>query len=109
MRTEIGKIAEALNGGAKKSKIRKVKENSYGKKLPHRYIQAGALTVWDRIAHFLGLNHGTPLQRKLSLLAVLLFAIAVLFAIICFLANNWTDREVIIYAVATGESACLPA
>ncbi len=104
MTTEIGKIAQALQGSEKSRKIRKVKENSYGKKLPHRYVQAGALTVWDQIATFLGLNHGTPLQRKLSLLAVILFGVAVLFAIICFLANNWTDRQVIIYAVATGIS-----
>ncbi|KDN46643.1 putative ENA2-plasma membrane P-type ATPase [Tilletiaria anomala UBC 951] len=104
MNTEIGKIAQALQGNAKRKKIRAVKQNSYGKKLPHHYVQAGALTVWDQIATFLGLNHGTPLQRKLSLLAVLLFLVAILFAIICFLSNNWTDREVIIYAVSVGVS-----
>ncbi|PWZ00513.1 putative ENA2-plasma membrane P-type ATPase [Testicularia cyperi] len=104
MNTEIGKIADALRGAAKAQKIREVKKNAYGKAGPHRYVQAGALTVWDKINNFLGTNKGTPLQRRLSQLAVGLFFVAVLFAIIVFLSNNWTDNEVIIYAVATGVS-----
>lgn len=130
MNTEIGKIADALRGAGKANKIREVKRNAYGKAGPHRYAQAGALTVWDKVNSFLGTNKGTPLQRKLSQLAVLLFGIAVLFAIIVFrkcqlppappasmnplliiplqnpltVSNNWTSNEVIIYAVATGVS-----
>ncbi|TKY87147.1 hypothetical protein EX895_003824 [Sporisorium graminicola] len=104
MSTEIGKIADALRGAAKAQKIRDVKRNAYGKALPHRYVQAGALTVWDKLNNFLGTNKGTPLQRRLSQLAVALFFVAVLFAIIVFLSNNWSDNEVIIYAVATGVS-----
>ncbi|WFD31016.1 P-type Na(+) transporter [Malassezia sp. CBS 17886] len=104
MHTEIGKIADALQGASKGNKIRAVKRNAYGKKLPHHYIQAGALTVWDHIAAFLGFTNGTPLQILLAKLAVLLFVIAVIFAIIVFASNNWHDNEVIIYAVATGVS-----
>ncbi|SPO23251.1 probable ENA2 - Plasma membrane P-type ATPase [Ustilago trichophora] len=104
MNTEIGKIADALRGAAKAQKIREVKRNAFGKAGPHRYVQAGALTVWDKVNNFLGTNKGTPLQRRLSQLAVGLFFVAVLFAVIVFLANNWTDNEVIIYAVATGVS-----
>lgn len=104
MNTEIGKIADALRGAAKAQKIRDVKRNAYGKAGPHRYVQAGALTIWDKINNFLGTNKGTPLQRRLSQLAVALFFVAVLFAIIVFLSNNWTAKEVIIYAVATGVS-----
>ncbi|GAC76706.1 Ca2+ transporting ATPase [Moesziomyces antarcticus T-34] len=104
MNTEIGKIADALRGAAKAQKIRDVKRNAYGKAGPHRYVQAGALTVWDKVNNFLGTNKGTPLQRRLSQLAVALFFVAVLFAVIVFLSNNWTDNEVIIYAVATGVS-----
>lgn len=104
MNTEIGKIADALRGAAKAQKIRDVKRNAYGKALPHHYVQAGALTIWDKINNFLGTNKGTPLQRRLSQLAVALFFVAVLFAVIVFLSNNWTDNEVIIYAVATGVS-----
>lgn len=110
MKTEIGRIAEALQGAAKNQKIRQVKSNAHGKSLPHHYVQAGALTVYDKVAHFLGVTKGTPLQRKLSSLAIVLFLIAVLFAIVVFLANltgdtsPWTSQEVAIYAVATGVS-----
>lgn len=104
MHTEIGKIAEALQGASKRHKIREVKRNAYGKKRPHHYIEAGTLTLMDHILSFLGINHGTPLQIMLSKLAVLLFVIAVIFAIIVFASNNWSDKEVIIYAVATGVS-----
>jgi len=104
MHTEIGKIADALQGASKRNKIREVKRNAYGKKRPHHYIEAGTLTIMDHILSFLGINHGTPLQIMLSKLAVLLFIIAVIFAIIVFASNNWSDKEVIIYAVATGVS-----
>lgn len=104
MNTEIGKIADALQGASKGKKIRDVKRNAYGKAGPHRYIEAGTLTVWDQIKSFLGLSAGTPLQKRLAKLAILLFFIAVVFAIIVFASNNWHDREVIIYAVATGVS-----
>jgi len=104
MHTEIGKIADALQGASKRNKIREVKRNAYGKKRPHHYIEAGTLTIMDHILLFLGINQGTPLQIMLSKLAVLLFIIAVIFAIIVFASNNWSDKEVIIYAVATGVS-----
>lgn len=110
MKTEIGRIAEALRGAAKNKKIREVKRNAHGKSLPHHYVQAGALTIYDKIARFLGLTKGTPLQKKLSSLAILLFLVAVLFAIVVFLANltgntsPWKSQEVAIYAVATGVS-----
>ena len=103
MSTEIGAIATSLN--ADTSKIRKVKKDEDGNAGPHRYVQAGALTVTDTIGRFLGVNVGTPLQRKLSKLAILLFCIAVLFALIVLAANHFhTPNEVIIYAVATGLS-----
>lgn len=104
MNTEIGRIANALQGASKDNKIREVKRNAYGKARPHHYVQAGALTVWDQVLAFLGLTKGTPLQILLAKLAVLLFIIAVIFAIIVFASNNWSDTEVIIYAVATGVS-----
>lgn len=57
------------------------------------------------MGRFLGVNVGTPLQRKLSKLAMLLFGIAVICAIIVLGANSFhTSQEVIIYAVATGLS-----
>ena len=39
------------------------------------------LKVADSIGSFLGLTDGTPLHRKLSQLAILLFFIAVTFAV----------------------------
>ena len=103
MATEIGAIAKSLQG--QNRKIRKVKKDEDGNAAPHRYVEAAALTVWDQIGRFLGLNVGTPLQRKLSKLAIGLFIIAVIFAIIVLAANHFSSsREVIIYAVATGLS-----
>lgn len=103
MHTEIGSIAAALR--KKDSKVRPVKRKADGSAKPHRYVEAGTLTVTDAIGAFLGVNVGTPLQKKLSRLAVLLFCIAVICAIIVLAANDFRDRqEVIIYAVATGLS-----
>ncbi|CAO1623407.1 unnamed protein product [Jaminaea pallidilutea] len=110
MKTEVGKVAAALQGSAKNNKIREVKRNAHGKAGPHHYVQAGALTVYDQVMNFLGLSKGTPLQIKLSALALLLLFLAILFSIIVFLANltsdtsPFTQTEVSIYAVATGVS-----
>ncbi|KAI1367583.1 potassium/sodium efflux P-type ATPase [Xylaria arbuscula] len=101
--TEIGAIAVALR--EKSSKVRPVKRKPDGTAKPHRYLEAYTLTTTDAIGRFLGVNVGTPLQKKLSRLAVLLFFVAVVFAIIVLAANNFSNRsEVIIYAVATGLS-----
>ena len=109
MKTEIGTIAAALR--ATEKKVRPVKRKPDGSAEPHRYAQAWGLTAADFIGHFLGVNVGTPLQRKLSRLAILLFGIAVVCAIIVLAANDFSNKtEVIIYAVATGLSmipACL--
>lgn len=101
--TEIGAIASALN--QKDSRVRPVKRKPNGKAGPHRYLEAYTLTLGDAIGRFLGVNVGTPLQRKLSKLAMLLFGVAVVCAIIVLGANRFhTSQEVIIYAVATGLS-----
>ncbi|KAI1343424.1 potassium/sodium efflux P-type ATPase [Xylariaceae sp. FL0016] len=101
--TEIGAIAMALR--EKDSKVRPVKRKPDGTAKPHRYLEAYTLTTTDAIGRFLGVNVGTPLQKKLSKLAILLFAIAVVCAIIVLAANDFSgQQEVIIYAVATGLS-----
>lgn len=109
MKTEIGSIAAALR--ASDSKRRTVKRGPGGETKKRWYVQAWTLTGTDAVGRFLGVNVGTPLQRKLSKLALLLFGVAVLFAIVVMSANFWSDsNEVIIYAVATGLSmipACL--
>ncbi|CAG7934802.1 unnamed protein product [Penicillium salamii] len=109
MATEIGSIALALR--ASDSKRRPVKRGPNGETKKRSYVQAWTLTWTDAVGRFLGVNVGTPLQRKLSKLACLLFGIAVVFAIICMAANLFSSNtEVIMYAVATGISmipACL--
>ncbi|KAL3450316.1 hypothetical protein BJX65DRAFT_11426 [Aspergillus insuetus] len=109
MATEIGSIAAALR--ATNSKRRPVKRGPDGETKKRWYVQAWTLTGTDAVGRFLGVNVGTPLQRKLSKLAILLFGIAVLFAIIVMAANLFSnDNEVILYAVGTGLSmipACL--
>ncbi|KAG9235101.1 hypothetical protein BJ875DRAFT_283009 [Amylocarpus encephaloides] len=103
MTTEIGSIATALRGSD--TKRRRVKRKPDGSAKPHRYAEAGVLTASDFVGRFLGVNVGTPLQRKLSKLALLLLGIAVICAIIVLGANKFSNnREVIIYAVATGLS-----
>lgn len=103
MFTEIGSIAAELRKS--NSKVREPKRTPEGKVKPHRQAQAWGLTAGDFIGAFLGVNVGTPLQRKLSQLAIGLFGIAVVFAIVVLAANNFSNnREVIIYAVATGLS-----
>ncbi|KAL1296594.1 hypothetical protein AAFC00_000088 [Neodothiora populina] len=103
MYTEIGTIAAALR--KKDSKTRPVKRKADGSANVHSYIRAWTLTLSDAVGRFLGVNVGTPLQKKLSRLAVLLFGVAVVCAIIVLAANDFrNDREVIIYAVATGLS-----
>lgn len=109
MCTEIGSIALALR--ASDSKRRPVKRGPNGETKKRWYVQAWTLTGTDVVGRFLGVNIGTPLQRKLSKLACLLFGVAVLFAIVCMAANLFSSNtEVIMYAVATGISmipACL--
>jgi len=101
--TEIGAIASALR--KKDSKVRPVKRKPDGTAKAHRYLEAYTLTFTDAIGRFLGVNVGTPLQKKLSKLAILLFGIAIVCALIVLGANKFDSRqEVVIYAVATGLS-----
>ncbi|KAH8743353.1 E1-E2 ATPase-domain-containing protein, partial [Diaporthe sp. PMI_573] len=98
MHTEVGQIATS-------SRRRPVKPKKDGSKPWTRYAQAWTLTMSDAVGRFLGVNVGTPLQKKLSRLAVLLFGTAIVCAIIVLGANRFnTQQEVIIYAVATGLS-----
>ncbi|PGH27637.1 potassium/sodium efflux P-type ATPase, fungal-type [Polytolypa hystricis UAMH7299] len=86
MRTEVGKIAQLLRqqGPAVEG------ANAFVRTLK-RFKKT--------LAHILGLV-GTPLQVKLSKFALLLFALAILLAIIVFSASKWdVDDEVLIYGI----------
>jgi Na+-exporting ATPase len=85
MNTEVGKIAQLLQT-----------KSDLGDSGP-------LVRVWKRvkvsIMNILGLV-GTPLQVKLSKFALLLFALAILLAIIVFSVNKWdVQGEVLIYGI----------
>ena len=101
--TEIGQIAAALRG--KSSRRREPKRREDGTTAFGRHLQAWALTGSDAVGRFLGVNVGTPLQKKLAKLALLLLGTAIVCAIIVLAANDFkSDQQVVIYAVATGVS-----
>ncbi|KAL8716235.1 MAG: hypothetical protein Q9220_000140 [cf. Caloplaca sp. 1 TL-2023] len=99
MFTEIGKIAESMQGKTRKPN-RSLSRSKGGNMQPAKGI---ALRIWDGTGQFLGLTVGTPLQKKLSKLAYVLFGCAILLAIIVFGVNKFNvTNEVAIYAISTG-------
>lgn len=101
MCTEIGKIAESMQGKSRKAN-RSLSPKKGGSMQPAKGF---LLRIWDGIGAFLGLTVGTPLQRKLSKLAYVLFGCAILLAIIVFGVNRFNvTKEVAIYAISTGVS-----
>lgn len=103
MTTEIGVIAMSLRGQNKG--FRPVKRDEFGKARKRDYMGAFLGTCKDGIGAFLGTTVGTPLHRKLSQLAIFLFGVAVLFAIIVMAAQKFhVNKEVAIYAIAVALS-----
>ncbi|KAF2460680.1 sodium transport ATPase [Lineolata rhizophorae] len=89
MRTEMGKIAELLRNSNDKIDA------------SNKVVYAWKLFV-SNLKKILGLV-GTPLQVKLSKFALLLFALAILLALIVFSANKWDiEGEVLIYGICVG-------
>jgi P-type Na+/K+ transporter len=99
MSTEVGKIAASSSKKQRKAG-RSMNWRKYGKKQP---VIGLARRIWDFIGKFLGLTEGTPLQRKLAMLAYILFFCAIILAIIVFGVNRFElPSEVIIYATSLG-------
>ncbi|KAL8691070.1 MAG: hypothetical protein Q9218_003632 [Villophora microphyllina] len=99
MYTEIGKIASSMQSKDRKAN-RSLSRKKGGALQPAKGV---ALRIWDGLGHFLGLTVGTPLQKKLSKLAYILFGCAILLAIIVFGVNRFhVTNEVAIYAISTG-------
>ena len=103
MTTEMGKIAEALRIADKRN-LRRLKRRgqdhpiSFWRKVRTTYTW---LKEWSGIV--LGLTVGTPLQRKLSKLAYLLFFLALVLAFVVFGANKFNlSHQVCIYAISLG-------
>jgi len=66
-------------------------------------VKGVGLRLFDGVGKFLGLTEGTPLQRKLSKLAYILFGCAIFLAIVVFGVNRFNvTGEVAIYAISTG-------
>ncbi|KAI3405378.1 ENA2 [Candida oxycetoniae] len=100
--TEIGKIAQSLRGNI--GIIRKV-DKSNGKPKKREYGRAFFGTIYDIIGNVLGITVGTPLQRKLSWLAIFLFWVAVIFAIVVMGSQKMiVNKEVAIYAICVALS-----
>jgi magnesium-transporting ATPase (P-type) len=105
MHTEIGKIASSMQG-TKRKPNRSLSRKEGGNLQPAKGL---ALRFWDGLGKFLGLTVGTPLQRKLSKLAYILFGFAILLAIIAFAVHKFdVTNEVAIYAISTGKPSSTP-
>lgn len=99
MKTEVGKIAASTSKKQRKAG-RSMNWRKYGKRQP---VVGLANRTYDVIGKFLGLTEGTPLQRKLSALAYVLFGCAIILAMVVFGVNHFKLRnEVIIYATSLG-------
>ncbi|KAJ4171759.1 potassium/sodium eff [Fusarium falciforme] len=99
MVTEVGKIAASTSKKQRKAG-RSMNWRKHGKRQP---VVGLSKRIYDVIGKFLGLTKGTPLQRKLSALAYVLFGCAVILAIVVFAVNKFNmQNEVIIYATSLG-------
>ncbi|CAH2350795.1 sodium transport ATPase 5 [[Candida] railenensis] len=103
LNTEIGKIASSLRGDD--SIIRKVNKIDNEKPKKMEYGRAFFGTIKDIFLNVLGVSVGTPLQKKLSWLAIFLFGVAVIFAIVVMASQKFrVNREVAIYAICVALS-----
>ena len=103
LNTEIGAIAQSLKGNS--GLIRRVDKSNDRKPQKREYGQAAAGTIYDVVGNILGVTVGTPLQRKLSWLAIFLFCVAVVFAIIVMGSQKFhVNKEVAIYAICVALS-----
>lgn len=85
--------------------IRRVDKSNDRKPQKREYGQAAAGTIYDVVGNILGVTVGTPLQRKLSWLAIFLFCVAVVFAIIVMGSQKFhVNKEVAIYAICVALS-----
>ncbi|CEJ80042.1 Putative Cation transporting ATPase [[Torrubiella] hemipterigena] len=99
MLTEVGKIAASTSKKQRKAG-RSMNWKKYGKRQP---VVGLAKRTYDILGKFLGLTEGTPLQRKLSGLAYVLFFVAIILAMVVFGVNKFKlQNEVIIYATSLG-------
>ncbi|KAK6454317.1 Na+ ATPase [Scheffersomyces xylosifermentans] len=104
LHTEIGKIADSLKNGDDKMivKVDRQKNPNAGLK---DYAYAIGKSTYNVVMNVLGTNVGTPLQRRLAWLAILLFWVAVLFAIVVMASQKMNvNKNVAIYAICVALS-----
>lgn len=101
LNTEIGKIAKSLQSG--NGIIHRVEnKNDAGVK---DYTKAAGYTLSNTIGYVLGTYEGTPLKKRLSWLAIYLFWIAVVFAIVVMASQKFNvTKEVAVYAICVALS-----
>ncbi|KAK9458864.1 uncharacterized protein V1516DRAFT_629715 [Lipomyces oligophaga] len=99
MRTEVGKIAQMLKSSSASATLTSDSTSEFIEAEKPSYLVRIARRTLEYLKNTLGLI-GTPLQVKLSKFAILLFALAILLAIIVFSASKWniTD-DVLIYGI----------
>jgi P-type Na+/K+ transporter len=101
MNTEIGNIAETLRA-ANKRPVRQLGDNHDELSITEK-MKFWLYWLKDWLGIILGITTGTPLQRKLSKLAYLLFLLALILAVIVFGANKFNiTHQVSIYAISLG-------
>lgn len=100
--TQVGLIKRMLD--EKPGLIHKVGRNILNPKLTD-YIFAYFKSFKILVGNILGINIGTPLQRKLSWLAIALFFVALLFALITIASQKFrVTNEIAIYAICVALS-----
>ncbi|CAK7205570.1 potassium/sodium eff [Sporothrix eucalyptigena] len=99
MATAVGRIAAAASG-KKRKPGRSMNVRKYG---PRKAAMGTARRVGDLILRLIGLEGVTPLQRRLTYMAYLLFLLAVAIALIVFGVHKFElNSEVVLYATSTG-------
>ena len=95
LNTEIGKIAKSLKG----------EEGLVSRNPDKSFLQNAYITFKQSAGAFLGTTVGTPLHQKLSKLALLLFGVAVIFAIVVMASQKFkVDKGIAIYAICVALS-----
>lgn len=98
MDTELGKIARALESGDNED------EDDENSQKEHKFKRA-VRKAYRFILYVTGLDGDTPLHRRMAALALYLFALAVVLAIVALAAQKFNvTREVAVYAIVVALS-----
>ncbi|CAK7239439.1 MAG: potassium/sodium eff [Sporothrix thermara] len=100
MATAVGRIAAAAAGKNRRKPGRSMNVRKYG---PRQAALGSARRLGDLVLRLIGLTDVTPLQRRLTYLAYVLFLLAVAIALVVFGVHRFKlNSEVVLYATSTG-------